>query len=150
MRSENGLLVDVGEINAIIEKADVFLLGFANFSERLLVDTRNDERTPPLVQVVPSLGSYQERIFWLGKNRPSLGLPEAFSFINWPHSPSFLLESGVWERVRARVTAAVDEDAAAVCDEALEKLAALERRSIVDAIDGRRHVTLWPKEPDED
>ena len=85
MRSENGVLIDVGEVAGIVDKADVFLVGFANFSERLLVDTRSDERTRPLVKVVASLGSFQERIFWLGQNRPTLGMPKAFSFINWPH-----------------------------------------------------------------
>src|SRR5207247_9264630 len=86
MRSENGILVDVGEVAGIVDKADVLLVGFANFSERLLVDTRSDRQTRPLIRVVPSLGSYQDRIFWLGQNRPTLGMPNGFSFLNWPHS----------------------------------------------------------------
>ena len=150
MRSENGLLIDVGEVAAIIEQADVFLLGFANFNERLLVDTRNDDHTWPLIKVVPSLGSFQERILWLRKQRPGLGTPGAFSFINWPHSPSFLPESGIWERVRARVNAATDKEAAAACEAAIGNLMELERRSMVDAIGGHRYVTLWPPEADQD
>src|SRR5207248_2827500 len=122
MRSENGILIDVGEVAGIVDKADVFLVGFANFSERLLVDTRSDERTRPLVKVVPSLGSFQERIFWLGQNRPTLGMPNAFSFIKWPHSPGFLVESGLWERIRERVNGGADRASAAACDRAIERL----------------------------
>ena len=148
MRSENGILVDVGEVAGIVDKADVFLVGFANFSERLLVDTRSDERTRPLVRVVPSLGSYQDRIFWLGQNRPTLGMPKGFSFINWPHSPGFLEEAGIWERIRARVDATGDPLSDAACDRAIERLARLELKTMVDAIHGERHVTLWPREED--
>jgi hypothetical protein len=148
VRSENGILIDVGEVASIVEKADVFLLGFANFSERLLVDTRSNRGTRPLVEVVPSLGSFQERIFWLGQNRPTLGVPQAFSFINWPHSPAFLMESGIWERVRDRVDAGADPTSAAACERAFERLTRLELKTMLDAINGDRHVTLWPRDPD--
>jgi len=144
MRSENGILIDVGEVASIVDKADVFLVGFANFSERLLVDTRSDGATRPLVRVVASLGSFQERIFWLGRNRPTLGVPRDFSFINWPHSPGFLEESGIWDRIRSRV----DADNAAACDRAIERLTRLELKTMLDAIHGDRHVTLWPRDAD--
>jgi len=148
MRSENGVLVDVAEVAKIVDSADVFLVGFSNLSERLLVDTRTDERTRPLVRVVPALGSFQERIFWLGQHRPTLGVPQAFSFINWPHSPAFLSESGVWDRIRRRLDTSGELESAATCDRAIEKLAVLERRSMIDAVRGDRHVTLWPREAD--
>src|SRR5688572_3198569 len=103
MFSENGILVDFNEINKLIASAEVFTVGFGPFAERLLVDSRSNETETPLVQVVQPKGSAQERVRWLYRRRPSLGMPQAFSFVAWPHSPSFLVESGVWDSIRDKV-----------------------------------------------
>ena len=43
MYTENGLLVDIGEITDIVRHADVFAVSFRLFPERLLIDTRYDD-----------------------------------------------------------------------------------------------------------
>jgi hypothetical protein len=146
MQSENGLLIDLGRVKQVVEDADVFTIGFANFAERLLVDSRHSADAGPMVRVVEPLGSVQERYFWLGKERPSLSAPEAFVFFSWPHSIGFLAQSGVWERIRERVGAASRPDAARQCDNAWQDLLALERHDLLDAILGRQYVSLWPQE----
>jgi hypothetical protein len=146
MQSENGLLVDVGQIRQVVENADVFAVGFANFSERLLVDTRRNAEAGPMVRVVEPLGSVQERYFWLGKERPAFGPPQNFVFFAWPHSIAFLQQSGIWERICERVGAPTDPDAARQCDNSLEDLKALERQVLTNAILGRNYVGLWPQQ----
>ena len=146
MQSENGLLIDLGRVNQVLESADVFAIGFANFAERFLVDTRANSEAGPMVRVVEPLGSVQERYLWLGKERPALDAPEAFVFFSWPHSVGFLAQSGVWERIRGRVGAATRPDAARQCDNAWQDLIALERANLLDAILGRQYVSLWPQE----
>jgi hypothetical protein len=146
MQSENGLLIDVGQIRHVLENADVFAIGFANFAERLLVDTRRNDDIGPMVRVVEPLASVQERYFWLGRERPSFGAPQGFAFFAWPHSIGFLEQSGIWERIHERTGAATDAAAALQCDNSLEDLKALERVAIQDAIRGRRYVSLWPQQ----
>ena len=147
MYSENGVLVDFEEISRVVNNADVFTLGFANFPERLIVDTRTDEREGPLVQVVEPAGSPRDRIAWLYRRRPSLGLPKAFSFIAWPHSPGFLAQSGIWDRILRRVDAGHDHDVRVQCELALRQLQNLDHEASLAILKGDRCVTLWPKEP---
>src|SRR5438067_2326966 len=100
MFTENGLLVNIAEIESIVKSADVFTASFRLFPERLLIDTRYD-RSPdpgacgtPMVAIVDPVESIQERFFWLGQHRPSLGMPKSFEFFFWPHSTLYLEESG--------------------------------------------------------
>ncbi len=143
MYTENGLLVDVQEITEIVDSADVFTGSFRLFPERLLIDTRHDGREMPMVAIVDPVSSVQERFFWLGQHRPSLGLPESFKFFYWPHSIGFLRESGVWAKIVDRVAGSGFSGARETCDEALRDLIERERKATVDAIHGKRYQTLW-------
>jgi hypothetical protein len=149
MYTENGLLVDISEIAEIVRHADVLAVSFRLFPERLLIDTRHDEADEsgacslPMVAIVDPVASVQERFFWLGQHRPSLGMPENFMFFHWPHSVRYLEESGVWERVRRRVTATHFSGARETCDDAMRDLLDRERTATVEAIEGARYQTLW-------
>jgi hypothetical protein len=145
MASENGVLVGVGEIRKVVESADVFTVAFTHFPQRLLVDTRFDDDLPPLVQLVKPVASAQERFFWLGTKRPSLGMPKAFMYFAWPHSVSFLKESGIWERIRERVGAPYSPEVDRQSLKTLARLQALEQRVTAAAITGDHHATLWQR-----
>lgn len=144
MYSENGVLVDFDEVIKLIENADVFAVGFSSFSERLLVDARSNDNETPLVQVVQAKNSAQERIRWLNRRRPSLGQPQTFSFVSWPHSPAFLLESGMWDLIRDRVGSIADPNVETQCGIALRRLENLDREAMIDLIQGDKCMTLWP------
>jgi hypothetical protein len=149
MYTENGLLVDISEIADIVRHADVFAVSFRLFPERLLIDTRHDEAdadgvcTMPMVAIVDPVASVQERFFWLGQHRPALGMPKNFMFFHWPHSVRYLDESGVWERIRSRVTATHFSGARETCGDALHDLLDRERTATIEAIEGMRYQTLW-------
>ena len=143
MYTENGLLVDIGEIREIVKNADVFGIGFRLFPERLIVDTRFDAKETPMIAIVDPVQSLQERYFWLGQHRPSLGAPEQFMFFVWPHTPGYLQESGIWDLIRARVVPTGFAGASETCDAALRDLIERERAANVDAIRGARYQTLW-------
>jgi hypothetical protein len=145
MFSENGILVDFEEIRKLVATADVFVVGFGAFAERLLVDSRSNDAETPFLQVVQPKGSAQERVRWLNRRRPSLGTPQAFSFIAWPHSSSFLLESGVWDLFRDKVSAAADRHVEAQCNLALARLQELDREATLALIKGEHSTTLWPQ-----
>jgi hypothetical protein len=122
----------------------VFTIGFANLAERLLIDTRANASERPLVHVVEPAGSARQRLAWIQRRRPSLGPPEALSFVFWPHSPAFLVESGVWERLRRRVRAELEPDVAVQCDLALKQLQNLDAQMALAVLRGENCISLWP------
>ncbi len=150
MYSENGVLVDFEEINKLVESADVFTVGFATFPERLIVDARSNEIETPLIQVVDPARSARDRLNWLNRRRPSLGTPEAFSFFAWPHSPSFMVQSGVWARIRDRVEQGGDSQVQVQCDLAIKQLLNLDHEASLAILRGEHALTLWPRENHED
>ena len=147
MYSENGVLVDFEEISKLVDAADVFTVGFANFPERLIVDSRFNEHETPMVQVVDPARGVRERLHWLSRRRPSLGTPKAFSFFMWPHSPSFLVQSGMWERIRRRVGADLEPEVSVQCDLAVKQLLNLDRDVTFSVLKGENCLTLWPRDP---
>jgi hypothetical protein len=149
MYSENGVLVDFEEISKLVETADVFTVGFATFPERLIVDARCNEMETPMVQVVEPARSARDRLNWLNRRRPSLGAPEAFSFFAWPHSPGFMVQSGVWDRIRNRVEKG-DVQVGVQCDLAIKQLLNLDHEATLSVLRGEHTLTLWPRETSED
>ena len=145
MYSENGVLVDFEEINKLVEAADVFTVGFATFPERLIVDARSNDIETAMIQVVDPARSARDRLNWLNRRRPSLGSPEAFSFFAWPHSPSFMVQSGVWDRIRNRV-AAGEPQVQVQCDLAIKQLLNLDHEATLALLRGEHSLTLWPRD----
>jgi hypothetical protein len=149
MYSENGVLVDFDEISKLVNDADVFTVGFAAFPERLIVDTRFNDRENPMVQVVEPARSARDRMVWLSRRRPSLGVPESFSFFAWPHSPTFMVQSGIWDRIRRRVDAELSAEVSVQCDLAIKQLLNLDREATYALLKGEHCLTLWPQQPED-
>jgi hypothetical protein len=148
MYSENGVLVDFDEITRVVTTADVFTVAFSNFPERLIVDTRSNDIEAPLVQVVEPARSARDRMNWLNRRRPSLGTPETFSFFAWPHSPGFMVQSGVWDRIRNRVEEG-ESQVSVQCDLAITALLNLDRDATFAVLRGDHCLTLWPRQAED-
>lgn len=147
--SENGLQVDLEALRERLENADLIVIGFHAFPERLLLDARSSPTEGPLVAVVAPVTSVQERYAWLGKHRSAFGLPDDFTFAMWPHSISLIREHEVLEPMSARMTA-VSNEADLAMSRAIARLEVLERRTIREAVlGGPGWESLWPEE-DED
>jgi hypothetical protein len=147
MYSENGVLVDFEEICKVIDSADVFILGFANFPERLLVDARTNETEGPLIKVVEPARGARERLAWLRRRRPSLGTPQSFSFLAWPHSPGFLAASEVWTAILRRIGADSDVEAQAQAEQAMKELRNLDLAASMAVLNGENTYDLYPRQP---
>ena len=98
-----------------------------------------------MVEIVEPVGTVEERFFWLGKRRPSFGVPERFTFFVWPHSLGFLVESGLADRIRQQVSAAERSESIRAVDTALAALDRLERDAVGDALSGKNYHTLWSR-----
>ena len=148
MYSENGVMVDLDDVTKLVREADVFTVGFANFPERLIVDTRSDMKETPMVQVVEPASGPRDRLAWLQRRRPSLGAPRAFTFMAWPHSPSFMRDTGIWDRIREQVNADTDLNIDSQCEQAIRQLQNLDLQATLAVLRGDRCLTLWPREDD--
>jgi hypothetical protein len=148
--TENGVVIDLGELQKVIDTCDVFTVGFRMFPERLIVDTRATDGEGPMVEVVEPVATVEERFFWLGQRRPSFGVPQQFTFFVWPHSVRYFDESGLGDMVRRRVYS--DDESGEVgrqMAKAMIRLHMLENTATFDAIHGRNYHTLWEPETPE-
>ena len=146
MYTENGLLVDLAEVEKVVDLCDVFSVIFRLFPERLLVDGRTSAQEGPLVALVEPVATVEERYRWLGRERPSFGPPEHFMFFLWPHSIAFLEQCGVAAHIRRRCESADWPQAAAMFDGVLTELREKERRASRAAVTGKDHRSIWPAE----
>jgi hypothetical protein len=150
--TENGVLIDFEELRKVVDKCDVFTIGFRLFPERLIVDTRTNGEQGPMMEVVEPVGTVEERFFWLGQRRPQFGVPESFTFFIWPHSVRYLEESGMMDRIRQRIYPLDTEDGrlGRSVAESMWNLILRERKATFDAVTGHNYHTLWEREPSED
>ncbi len=146
MYSENGLLVNLAEVEKVVDLCDVFTIVFRLFPERLLVDSRTSSQDGPLVALVEPVATVEERYHWLGRKRPSFGPPERFMFFLWPHSIAMLEQCGVVARIRHRCEATESPEAASTFDGVMAILRERERQATRAAITGEDYRTLWPSE----
>lgn len=143
--TENGMMVDLEELRKVVENADVFAIGFRTFPERLIIDARSTDSEGTMVRVVEPVATVEERFFWLGKERPSFGVPERFTFFVWPHSLRYFEESGLGQIIRERISPA-DPEAGSRVAESMHRLFALEHQSTIDAVTGKNYHTIWQRE----
>lgn len=155
MHTENGLLVDLVEVEKVVDLCDAFTIIFRMFPERLLVDSRTAEREGPLVGLVEPVASVEERFHWLGRKRPNFGPPERFMFFLWPHSIVFLEQCSIAARIRRRceATPTFVGEGVAMFDRAMAELREKEQQATLAAIRGEDYRTIWParkRSPRED
>lgn len=136
--------VNVSQVSRVVDEADVFVIAFPLFGERLLVDARATPDEGALVKVVPGVSSVQERYDALRDMRPNFPLPEKFTFFVWPRSVSALNRMSIWERIKSRVEASGTE-ARDACQEAFEELQRLEHMQVVAALKGEGFRSLYER-----
>jgi len=146
VHSENGLQIDLEALNERLANADLMVIGFQTFAERLLLDARHTPGEGPLVAVVAPVANLQERYAWLGEHRSAFGMPEDFAFALWPHSIALMREGDVLRAMSVRM-AAVSNEADMAMTKALDRLEQLERETIREAVEGGPGwESIWPEE----
>jgi hypothetical protein len=147
MYTENGLSIDLDSVREVLDSADVITVGFPFILERLLIDLRANEEHGPFVGVVPPAANVQERYLWLGRHRGQFGMPEAFSFFQWPHSTRVIDELDLLAPVRHRLALAPNGDPEMII-EPLDQIRRLEGLAMAEAIVGSGPwQTVWEREP---
>ena len=136
--------VNVSQVTRVVDEAEVFVIGFMLFSERLLVDARATPDEGPLVGVVPGVGSADERYETLRQMRPNFALPEKLIFFVWPRSVLALDRLSVWGRILSRLEA-MGAGAREDCENAFHELQRLERAQVTASLRGEGFRTIWER-----
>ena len=143
MRNENGLTIDEEALARLLRESDLITIGFTLFPERMLVDTRSNDRDGQFIDMVEPVANVQERYMWLGKHRSSFGAPEGFAFFVWPHTVRGLIERDLLSTLKARLT----PEGLADLEVALATAAELERQAMIEVVRGsERWPAVWERD----
>lgn len=139
--------INVNQVKRVVEEADVFVIGFPFFTERLLIDTRVTDENGPLVKVVPGVSSLQERYATLREMRPNLPLPEKFTFFIWPRSVTALARLSIWGKIVNRLGSS-GTDARGACEGVFRELQRIELAQVIAAVKGEGFRSIYQRESD--
>src|SRR3972149_7613641 len=138
--------LDMEGVPKVIERAQVLVVRFAIVDKRLLIDTRTNEQEGPLIAVVPKAGSIEERFKALKKLRPRFSLPEKIMSFMWPRHMETFRNSGLWDRIEARMVSLGGEEMGERCRHLYEELAREEKAGVMAAIrGGEGYQSLWER-----
>lgn len=149
IHGDNGIAIDLEALDDAVDDADLIVVAFEFWPERLLIDMREDvhRHTPPLIEIVEPVGGVAERNLWLSARRPGISPPEQFLFFTWPHSVTFLSRSMLPVLVARRLQAEQGLDVRDALQDVFEELAVLERREARAAVrGGEGYETVWSRE----
>ena len=137
--------VDLDEILRVIDRAAVLIVRFDVLEPRLLVDFRADPPDTPIIQLVDRVNSAEERFRHLKSLRPKLPLPERIMSFPWPRAAGAFEESGIWEKIEARLVSLGAEQER--IDRIRQQLLDGERAVTVAAITGGEGFrTIWERQ----
>ena len=133
-----------------IDEAEVMTVFFPLLRRALVVDTRSNYESGPLIEVMPQVGSMEERVMTIERRRPQLGRIKGILGVPWMKSVNTMIEVGVMERIERRLISAgmSDSGAALACANAMRDLRAAEYREMVALIRGEGYETIWERAGD--
>ncbi len=133
-----------------IDEAEVMTVFFPLLKRALVVDTRSNYESDPLIEVMPQVSSMEERVMTLEHRRPQLGRIKGILGVPWMKAVNSLIEMGVMGRIERRlISAGMSESGAALaCAKAVRDLRAAEYREMVALIRGEGYETIWERAGD--
>jgi len=135
------------QVFASIEEAEVLTIFFLRLRKSMVVDTRLGA-SGPYVEVMPQVGSVEERVEIIERTHPELGRVHNILSIPWIGEVKTLSDQGIVQRLAKRLAAAgmSRETATAACENALGELSRAEHRLKVDIVRGIGFETIWQTE----
>ena len=137
--------IDLDRVVQNIDEADVITIYFPLLGKTLILDTRRNENTGPLITIVPIATDSVARYQSFRKLRPSFPRPQSISMIPWSRRIESLTRLGIWSHVMDRVKDLTPDyrsfvEAADLC---LHELRELEMLELLRAVSGEQYQTLW-------
>ncbi len=128
-----------------ISESEVISIFFPLLRRALVVDTRCEAATAPMVRIMPQAKSMEERISSIEKLRPGLGKIQSILGIPWMRSVRTLRDHGVKTSLVQRLAQAGVPvgHAAQQVDDAIDHLWRIERLGFERMIRGEGYSTIW-------
>jgi hypothetical protein len=143
---ENDFGLDLQDIFAVIDTAEVIIVRLQLIEQRLLIDTRQSALEGPMISLVPRAGSAEERFRSLKRMRPRFPVPDRIMSFQWPRQAGSLKAAGVWDRILHRLNQNGSDDVAQRCEEVFKEMLSLERQEMMAAIrGGEGYETVWER-----
>lgn len=137
--------IDLEDVIRNVEKAEVISIYLPFLRITLLVDTRSDSDGCPLVSLVPSATSLDERFRYLRKLRPNLPYPNDITIVPWTRRAQSLVRLGIWQVLLDRLIYSGFEEAVQAFSHANDEIERLESKEIASAIHGDNYYTVWKR-----
>lgn len=137
--------LDIDRVVQNIDEADIVTIYFPLLGKTLILDTRRNEHTGPLIALVPIATDGVDRYQSFRKLRPSFPRPESISMIPWPRRIDSLTGLGIWSHVVDRVKHLTPDYRSFIetADSCLHELRELEMIELLRAVSGEQYQTLW-------
>lgn len=137
---------EIAPILHAIDTADVLIVRFPFFEQRLLVDARSAEGDPPIIDLVPQASAIEERFRSVKEARPRQPLPDRIVSFQWPRHVGVMATCGVWQRIVHRLVQSGHAGLERRCQDAWQQMQNAERREAMRAIRGDdRYDTIWER-----
>jgi hypothetical protein len=137
---------DLGPIFQAVDTAEVLIVRFPFFEQRLLVDLRSNPTDPPVVALLPQASAIEERFRSVKQARPRLPVPDRIISFQWPRHVEVLAAAGVWDRIVRRLLSSGHSGLESRCEAAWREMQQAERHEVMRAIRGdQRYETLWER-----
>src|SRR5215217_8383308 len=132
------------QVFTAISEADVISIFFPLLRRALVVDARNFAHIPPMIKVMPQVGSMEERIAGIEAERSELGKVRAILGIPWLKSVRTLEDQGVLDSLSERLVQAgmSPEATMPALRNAVEQLWKIERMAFMGLIKGEGYRTI--------
>mgnify|MGYP001614758749 CR=1 FL=1 len=137
--------IDLGELLDNIDTAEVICIYFPVLHKTILMDTRFTDEDPPMVKIVPTADSIEERFHTLRRLRPRFPRPNSITVVPWPKYAQSLVELGIWQRVLKRFVHTGHKEAVQACNQVLTEVYQLERDELFAVIQGENYHTVWAR-----
>jgi hypothetical protein len=144
MRTDNGFEPDMGEVARVVDSAEILVIRFPLFEDRLLIVFRCHDDAGPYIQVVPPVGGFEERVRFLRAVRPQFAVPQQIMVLQWPRTIQGLLDAGVLQLIVDRLVR-TGYNIAPQVRRAVETLARMEKDATLAAVLGVGYKPLWER-----
>ncbi|GIS65397.1 MAG: hypothetical protein CM1200mP3_16450 [Chloroflexota bacterium] len=94
--------LDINKVMESLEKGEVISISFPRFNKALVIDTRQNNSTGPLMMISQAVRSPRERVRALRRMRPGFPKVNMITVIPWAKSVESLVSMGIWDKILSR------------------------------------------------
>ena len=119
-------VLDISDVLQGIKQADVMSILLPALKKSVVIDTRSNKNDGPMINLLPMVGSPEERLHSLGLLRPHFPKVHELTIVEWTRYVDSLVTLGVWSQIMDRFNEIHQTEAVLVCDRILKELRFLE------------------------